>query len=186
MGNLDSAKNLGGIGSILIVVGALIPAIGTAVAIVGIILVLIAVKYISDETKDPRIFKNYLFSFIFAIVAFVVAGLVLVMGFFGLLLSAGDSDSGLVNFLASIGLALVAFWILAILSAVFLRRSYNSIHAHTKVSLFSTTATVNLIGAFLVIVLIGLVIVFIAMILQIVAFFSLPEMIETQATSREQ
>ncbi|MEM2727107.1 MAG: DUF996 domain-containing protein, partial [Archaeoglobaceae archaeon] len=120
------------------------------------------------------------------IISLVVAGLVLVMGFFGLLLSGGNSDFGLSEVLVSLGLALVAFWILVILSAVFLRRSYNSIYAHTKVSLFSTTANVYLIGAFLVIVLIGLVIVFIAMILQIVAFFSLPEMIETQATSGQQ
>lgn len=182
MGNLDSAKNLGGIGSILIIVGALIPAIGTAVAIVGFIMVLIAVKYISDETKDPGIFKNYLFSFIFAIIAFVAAGFVLFMGLFGLLLNGGDSDSRLTNFLATVGLALVAFWILTTLSAVFLRRSYNSIYTHTKASLFATTATIYLIGACLVIVLIGFIVLFVAMILQIVAFFSLPEKIETQLT----
>ena len=58
MGKLRDAKILGGIGAILLLL-SFIP----FVSIIGIVLMFIAVKYISDETKDKDIFKNYLYSF---------------------------------------------------------------------------------------------------------------------------
>lgn len=182
MSKLSSAKTLGGVGSILMLVGPLIPTIGTAIALAGLILVFVAVKYISDETKDQEIFKNYLISFIFSIIAFIVAGFVLVVGIFGSLMSFANPPLALATFFGSLILALITLWIVLILSAIFLRKSYNSISAKTRVEIFSTTATAYLVGAVLVIVLIGLIVLFVAMILQTVAFFSLPESIETSAS----
>ena len=66
MGKLRDAKILGGIGAILLLL-SFIP----FVSIIGIVLMFIAVKYISDETKDKDIFKNYLYSFIFNIIAII-------------------------------------------------------------------------------------------------------------------
>jgi uncharacterized membrane protein len=60
-------------------------------------------------------------------------------------------------------------------SAIFLRRSYDKIGMRLNVNMFHTTGLLYLIGAALTIVIVGLFIVLIAEILQIVAFFSIPE-----------
>lgn len=76
------------------------------------------------------------------------------------------------------------FWILLILAAVFLRRSFKGVAKYTNVNLFATTGLVYLIGVVTVIILIGTIIIFVAEILQIIAFFSLPD--EIQQTAEQQ
>jgi uncharacterized membrane protein len=77
-------------------------------------------------------------------------------------------------------IALVVGWILIIISALYLRKCYNSIADHTKVGLFKTTGTIYFIGAILLIVIIGAIILFIAKIMEIVAYFSLPDKLPTK------
>jgi uncharacterized membrane protein len=72
-------------------------------------------------------------------------------------------------------IALIVAWILLILGTLYLRKSYNSIAEHTKVDLFKTTGLVYFIGALTLIVIIGIFIIIVAKILEIVAYFSLPE-----------
>jgi uncharacterized membrane protein len=71
--------------------------------------------------------------------------------------------------------ALIVAWVFLILGTLYLRKSYNSIAEHTKVDLFKTTGLVYFIGAITLIVIIGIFILIIAKILEIVAFFTLPE-----------
>lgn len=194
MGELKNAKMFGGIGSILMLVGVFVPVIGALLPIIGLILVIIAIKQIADETKDHEIFKNYLIYFILNIVA-VAASLVIMIFALGASLS-GFSYSDLMSYQGGtvtdpsqifsdfgtlIGgclLALAVFWILMIIGTIFLRKSFNSIAKYTNVGLFATTGLVYLIGAATLIIVIGAIIIFIAEIMQIVAFFSLPEKIE--------
>ena len=72
-----------------------------------------------------------------------------------------------------IGVLAVA-WIISIISAFFIRKSFNAVASALNVGMFSTAALLYLIGAFLVIVFIGAIVIFIAEILQIVAFFQIP------------
>ena len=58
---------------------------------------------------------------------------------------------------------------------MYLRKSYNSIAKHTKVHLFRTTGLIYFIGAITLIIAIGIIIILVAKILEIVAYFSLPE-----------
>lgn len=176
MSQLNSAKMLGGFGTILMLLGI----IHFLLSILGFILVLIAVKYISDETKDPNIFKNYVISFAFGIIALIIAGTVLLAGFFAILGSAiaGDENLVLASLLGTILGAFIAFWVLIMISVIFLRRSYGAISDKTKVGLFRTTGTIWLIGAIFLVVIIGFAIILIAMVLQMLAFFSLPDKIE--------
>lgn len=195
MSDFKNAKMFGGIGSILMLVGFFIPSIGLIVTLVGAILVIIAVKQISEELKENDIFKNYLMYFILFIIS--VAAL-----FSILLLTGGAAFSGsLTDILSSqtgggfdpstitenmdipalIGgclLAVAVFWILQIIAAIFLRKSFNNIGEKANVGLFGTTGLVYLIGAATLIIIIGFIIIFIALIMQIIAFFSLPEKIE--------
>jgi len=71
------------------------------------------------------------------------------------------------------GLAII--WVLLLASAIFVRRSYESIGKKIGIGMFGTTGLIYLIGAALTIVLVGFVLLFVALILNIIAFFSIAE-----------
>src|SRR5438046_10759992 len=71
MASLGQAKSLGGVGSILVLIAGFIPSAGFVVAIIGFILILIAVKYVSDAFTDRTIFNNMIIAVILTILAFV-------------------------------------------------------------------------------------------------------------------
>ena len=195
MASLSQAKILGGVGSILVLLGGLgsfaVHYLGTALPIVGLIMTLIAVKYISDVVQDSSIFKNIIIALGVAIVGSIVLGVFLVeaiLGSFGSLsgltssLSTATVTTGTRslsgNFLHFVEVVIAGFailWILLIVSAIFARKSYNTISTKLNVGLFRTAALLYLIGAILTIIFIGLIIVFVAQILLIIAFFSIPE-----------
>jgi uncharacterized membrane protein len=187
MTKLSEAKIFGGIGALLSLLG-LIPYAGPLLGIIGLVLIFIAVKHIADETKNNKIFHDYLMNFIFQIIA-IVAVIVIIIVAFGL--SGGitwatnlaqqtftDVNSVWNTFgtmITGVIIALVIAWVFLVVSAYYLRKSYNSIAEHTKVNLFKTTGTVYFIGAITLIVLVGVLILFVAKILEIIAYFSLPE-----------
>ena len=147
---------------------------------------LVGVKYISDVLGDKRIFNNMIISVILGIggiivlVAFVFAAIARFIGVGNLFgASPGVSPtippSDIISLIAGLAIGLLAAWVLIIVSAVFLRMSYKSVAARLNVGLFGTAALLYLIGAALTIILIGFVLIFVAQILLVVAFFSLPD-----------
>lgn len=88
--------------------------------------------------------------------------------------------TGGVSAFLGIAAGLLVVWVFLIVSAVFLRRAYNSMSKELGVGTFSTAATLYLIGAALTIVLVGFIVLFIAEILQAVAYFSIPDQPPTQ------
>jgi uncharacterized membrane protein len=82
---------------------------------------------------------------------------------------------GIMPFFTSIIAGLLVLWITLIIAAYFLRKSYNKIASGTHTSMFHTAGLLYLIGAVTAIVLVGFIIIFVAFILQIIAFFSMPE-----------
>jgi len=175
MATLSQARTLGGIGSILALL-AIVPLAGPILAIIGFVLVLIAVKYISDAVGDPSIFKNYLIAVILSIVGMVVINFAGFTAYLALIPSmAGRPESFSNIFSLSVIGVLVVVWILLIISAIFIRKSFDSIASAVGVKMFSTAALLYLIGAILIIAFgIGGIISLIALILQIIAFFQLP------------
>ena len=187
MTKLSEAKIYGGIGAILSLL-SVVPYAGALLGLIGLVLIFVAVRHIADETKDHKIFSNYLMNFILSIVAAVAVILIMIAAFglsggFSWITSLQQQNiTDFSSFWESFGtmvssciLALFIAWVLLILSAIYLRKSYNSIADHTKVNLFKTTGLVYLIGAVTLIIAIGAIILFIAKILEIVAYFSLPE-----------
>ncbi|HIG99940.1 MAG TPA: DUF996 domain-containing protein [Thermoplasmata archaeon] len=187
MSKLGQAKVLGGIGALLSLL-VVVPSIGFIIGLVGLILVFIAVKYIAEETKDHAIFHNYLMNFIFDIIAIgaVIGIMIMAFGVSGGMSWAnalqGKDFTDFDSFWSSFGtlfvgcaLALVVAWVMLLIGALYLRKSYNSIAEHTKVDLFKTTGLVNFIGAATLIIVIGFFIIIVARILEIVSYFSLPE-----------
>ncbi len=169
MPGVKDAKMLGGIGSIL----ALIP----FVSIVGYILVIIALKYIADETKKPSIFQNALYG----VIILMIGTVILASSAFSFFFFAPFAfiywpygGWGLVELLIAI-ILLVAGAALAIVGVLFFRRSLIEVGDTFKIDYFKTAATLLFIGAILSIVVVGYIIILIGLIFLIIAFFSLPE-----------
>ena len=78
---------------------------------------------------------------------------------------------------------LIIVWVFLIISAVFLRRAYDSMGEKLKVGTFKTAATLYLIGAALTVVLVGFFLLFVAEIVQAVAFFSIPDQSPAQGAA---
>jgi len=69
--SLESNKTLGGIGAILVAIGSFFPIL----SLIGIILVLIAMKGLAEHYNENGIFQNALYGFVFGmigIIAFIV------------------------------------------------------------------------------------------------------------------
>ena len=166
---LESGKNLGGIGSIFLVIPV------PFLSIVGIILVLIGMNQLSQAYNDASIWKNTLYAVIFGIIGIVASGLTLASFFFGGVFALGFlGGTGLVGFFAGLIIFLVVAFIFYILEAIYIRRAFDSLANKSGVTLFRTGGLLLLIGAILTIVLIGLFIIFVAWILILVAFFQIP------------
>ncbi len=161
MGKLEDAKILGGIGSILQIV--------PGVSIIGYILTLIAVKYVSDEVNDNTIFTDMLYAVITGIIGVAVGAFAL---FFGVLSSVFTAGAGAI--LGGLGF-LVVIWIAFVVSSIFVRRAFGKMATRLNVGTFGTAGTLYFVGALLTIILVGFLLLFIAFILQIIAFFSIHE-----------
>ncbi len=192
MKDLSNAKTYGGVGSLLLLIGGFIPYAGPIISIAGLILIFLSVKTISEQTNDEEIFKNFLLSFIFNIIAIVSLFLIIIAGFGAMggiswltsLETANITDfSSFWNYFSSIIIAaIIGFlvaWIFLIIGSVYLRKSYKGIADHTNVKHFETTGTLYLVGSITAILLIGFLILFIARIIEIIAFISLPDTIPT-------
>ena len=162
MSDLKNAKTLGGVGAILTVIG---------LGFVGFILKLIAVKNIAEATGREEIFSKYLWSAILAI----IASLVWVATVWGSMFSmARSAEFGF----GMLGIGGLVAAILMIGAAWFMKQSYDMISEETGVGTFHTVAMLYIVGAILMIILIGAFLVIIAAILEIVAFFYLPDRLE--------
>ncbi len=181
---LSQTKTLGGIGALLLVLSG-VPGIGILAALAGYILILFAIKNISKILEDKSIFNNMLIASIAAVTG-VIAVTIMIISFFVGLENLGTESldqyfmssimfDQLLSMMLPVVIGLLLSWILFIISAIYLRKSYNSMGERLNVNMFSTSAKINLIGSIFSIILIGFLIIFIAQVLQIVAFFSIPD-----------
>jgi uncharacterized membrane protein len=149
--------------------------------------------------RDREIFNNVLMAVILQIVgsaisAFVVIGGLLSMFMMTPLGSPFDGFGGPGMFGAGAAIAvlgtlivgLIVMWVILIIAARFLRRGYEGIADRTGTETFRSVGRWYYYGAWLAIVLVGFVLILIAAILQIVAFFSLPESPPTHSVPRVQ
>ena len=193
---LQSNKTLGGVGALLMVISPFLVSGFTLLAgLVGLILVLIAVKGLSDHYKEPSIFNNSLYGVILSIVGvvvFVAALFVTALSFFtnvlGIELSAALSDptafsnidwteamilDNLMAHVAALVGSLLILFIFVVVAAIFYRKSLTTLAEKTGVGLFGTAGLLLLIGAVLTIIAIGFLLIWIALILLTAAFFKI-------------
>lgn len=190
MTRLSEAKLYGGLGAILGLIGGVFTLIigifGYIVPLAGLILVFLAVKKISEECNDNEIFRNYLLAFLLRVIGAVTfaalfLGALFALGFPLFEYSSNDYtnysefSANMANFFALCIIGFIILYVLYILSMIYLRKSYEKISQYTRVDLFKTAALFYLIGTVLLIVVIGALFIFIATIIEIIAFFSLPD-----------
>ena len=132
MATLSQAKTLGGVGSILVFI--------PFVSIVGYILVIIAVKDISDDLHDSTIFNNLVIAAVTGIVGALAGGFIFVFG--AITAAATFTISGFLGLVTG----LLVVWIALIISAIFLKRSYDTMGQKLGVNMFKTAATLYLVA----------------------------------------
>lgn len=183
MTTISEAKAMGGIGAILVILTA-IPSFGWIIGVIGFVLILIATSQISRYVNDRAVFNNMLYSVILSIIAVVVVGVAVIVAFFRVLglgsftggtfmMNPNVTQGDYIALFMTLIPAVVAVWVLFIVSAIFLRRSLTSMGDHLDVRLFGTTGLLYLIGACTVIIAIGILLIFVAEILLAISFFSI-------------
>jgi uncharacterized membrane protein len=189
---------MGGVGSILVLL-SFVPFVGFLFGLAGLVMVLLAVKRISEAVNDREIFHNVLMAVILQIVGSAIPVFVVIGSFFAFVGSQvmmapfGPSFDGfgspdilgsgaVMAVLGSLLAGLIAMWVIQIIAARFLRKGYEGIADKTGTETFRTVARWYYYGAWLMIILVGFVLILIAWILQIKAFFSLPESPPSQPT----
>jgi uncharacterized membrane protein len=195
---LAQARTMGGVGSILVLL-SFVPYVGFILGLAGFVMVLLAVKQISEVVRDREIFNNVLMAVILQIVGSAISAFVVIGGLLSTFMMAplespfdgfvGPGMFGVGAALAVLGtliVGLVVMWVVLIISARFLRKGYDGIATKTGTETFRSVGRWYYYGAWLSIVLVGFVLIMIAAILQIVAFFSLPESPPTHSVPQVQ
>jgi uncharacterized membrane protein len=159
---VESSKTLAGFGSILLFI--------PFVNIVGLILVLLGIKDLSEYYKDSSMYQNAIKGLIFSVVGTICSGLAF-SALFGASLFGNVSGLLLVVGIALV-LAVVSF-VFQLLAAFSIRKVFFSLSDRSGVHLFHTAGTLLFIGAILTIFLVGFFLIVIAFILAAVAFFSI-------------
>jgi uncharacterized membrane protein len=186
--NYKDVKIFGVIGGLFILIGLISMGLGFFVGIIGLILVVYAVKYFSEFTKDKSIFNNFLLFFIISIIGIGVSGGIIgatfiqnnAMDTFNALQTQAYTNPQMVwdaiqPFLPGVIIGVVILWATLIIGVVFLRISFDKISEYTKVKRFNTTGLLFLIGAVTIIIGLGFFILLIGLVYLILAFASLPD-----------
>jgi uncharacterized membrane protein len=155
---IESSKTMAGIGSILFG------------SIIGIILVIIGMKGISEHYKDNRIYDGLVKGAIFLIISSILslAGI----SFLWTGIATIWLGIGLVSLLASIPCLIIGF-ILALLAIKYVKDCFHALAERSGENLFNTAGTLIWIGAILTIIGIGFFLIWIGFIIAAIGFFTL-------------
>jgi uncharacterized membrane protein len=172
----ESNKILAGVGALLAAIGNFTPFSGLIgiVHIVGIALVLIAIRGLADDNKDPNIFKRTFNGFIYSLIsaaAFIAATALAIApftrGFF-----ATHPIISVFAFIAGIAAWIVGA-IFAIIAALNYRNAFDKLADKSSEPLHRTGGLILLIGAALSIIFVGFFVMFVAWIILAIGFFQL-------------
>ena len=167
MSTIESSKTLAMVGSILLILGG-IPWAGGILSLIGVILLLMAIKGFSQYYQDATMYDNALRGFIYyiiAAIAFAVSFGLLAVGF----VSIFFIGFGIIGFIAG----LVVAFIFYLMAAKQLRMTLNSLAQKTGEKSFETAGMLLWYGAILSIIIIGGILIFIAWIFVAIGFFQM-------------
>jgi uncharacterized membrane protein len=178
--NFESAKTLAGEGSILLLL-SIIPYAGWILGIIGVVLLLRALKELSYYYQDETIYQNSLTGVKFYIIALISAGVAIAALLIGIGTATGFKyktvhftptpgfAAGLIVFLGGL---LIAF-IFYLLATSHLRRTFDTLAQQSGEESFSTAGTLLRWGAILSIILVGFILLLVAWIFATIGFFTM-------------
>ena len=167
---IKDAKLMGGIGSILALL-SFIPKAGWIISLVGFILVIVAIKKITDATNRDDVFNDYLKGAIINIVGSIIISL----AGGGLAIMAIMRRHGGVAI--GVIVAFVIAWVVMIVGTYFMKKGLVGLSEVTGEKNFATAGNLFFWGAVLLIIAVGGIVSLVGYIFQIIAFFSLPDTI---------
>lgn len=177
--NFQYSKTLAGEGAILLLLG-LVPTVGWVLGIVGIVLLLKAMKELSYYYQDENIYKNAWTGLKYYIVALIAAAVAISVGVIILATSTGLFvgapvvwTMGVVGGVVSIVAGLVIAFVFYVLAATHLRKTFSTLAQKTGEGNLETAGTLLWIGSILTIIVVGLVLILIAWIFATIGFFSM-------------
>ncbi|MCL5878021.1 MAG: DUF996 domain-containing protein [Candidatus Bathyarchaeota archaeon] len=169
MSNVDSSKTIAAIGALLLFL-SFIPALG----IIGIILLLIGMKGLSDYYRDESIYKSALKGLIFGIIGIIAVSAFSMLSFLGGLITTPVlGPLAIIGGIIGIIVLLVVAFIFYLLMAMNFRKAFNVLAERSGENNFRTAGTLLFWGAILTIIVVGLLLIWIAWIIAALAFFSM-------------
>jgi len=170
-------------------------------SLIGVIMIFVALNGFANYYKDRKIFTNAIYALVIGIIGVVaIAAMALyflfdtdiITNFFKDIFpswngswttisslagskpnTASINMSHVVAFLGVLFAVLVVAWVFAIVAAFYVRRSLKIVAEKTSTKYFATAGLLVLIGAFLLIIFIGAILIWVAEIVLIIAFFSM-------------
>ncbi len=175
--NFEYSKTLAGEASILLLL-SIIPYVGWILGIIGIVLLLNAMKELSNYYQDQEIYQNSLTGVKHYIIALIASGAAIASIVVGIGTATGFTFKGSFLTTVNFGVGVAAFLIGIIIAVVFyvlgasyLRRTFNTLAQKSEEPSFATAGTLLWWGAVLTIILVGLILILIAWIFAIIGFF---------------
>ena len=177
--NFEYAKTLAGEGSILLLL-SLVPYAGWVLGIIGVVLFLRGVKELSNYYQDEAIYQNSLTGVKYYIVALIAAAVASGALTLGIGSATGFKFKSSFKLTPAFGIGLVVFLGGLIIAFVFylvatshLRRTFDTLAQKSGEKSFSTAGNLLHIGAYLTIILVGFILIFVAWIFATIGFFTM-------------
>ncbi len=201
---LESSKILGGIGAILLFIGVL-PFVQYTwiIGIIGIILILVALRDFSNIYRERNIFSNAVYGVVVVVVGAIIAGVLafavvlsnikdLVTQLYpgwngdwstlqGMTANTNLDPSAIFPLISGLLVVLVIVWVVSIIAAFFIYRSLKQVSTKSNNGLFGTAGLILLIGA--IIPIIGLILMWISALILAIAFFTLKHQEQPMAST---
>ncbi len=180
---LESGRIYGILGIIFqfvgIVANTILFGVGFILSIIGLILLFLAIKSISNYYDNQKPFRYMLFSMISGILSSIIIALLVIYIIFPELSGVGKTTaSGFISISNPFILILYTLFLGSLLplfiSIIFQYLAYNTVARLTEINDFHIAALLLLIGIILVTVLIGALLILIGIIFLIMAFNRLP------------
>jgi uncharacterized membrane protein len=182
---LESAKTYGILGIILQFVGVaadiVLHGFGFIISIVGLILLLLSIKSVSNYYGNNKPFRYIIYSILSSIVFGVISAvfiiLFLVPVILGISTSAtqGGATTVLLSNIGPIFIVILLIILAVLIPVIFEYLAYNELSELTDISDFHTAALLLLIGIILTIIVVGVFLLIIGIIILIIAFSKLPD-----------
>jgi uncharacterized membrane protein len=177
--SFEYSKTLAMEGSILLLL-SLVPYVGWVLGILGVILLLRAMKEFSNYYQDEEIYRNSLTGVKFYIIAIIAAAVAIAALVVGVAFATGFTFTDVFAPTVGFGVGLIAFFVGIVVAFVFyvlassrLRKVFNTLAEKSGEASFTTAGTLLWWGSIFSIIVVGLIVIFIAWIFAAIGFFTM-------------